>query len=68
MSEEDARMAITIAIIVNLDKLPQLKGKGVRREERQPGIERFARAVADHILGGDACLMRGPQRPLHSIG
>ena len=48
MTDEEILRSLHIAIIVNLDKLPQLKGKGkVAPNRRETGVSAFAKGVAE---------------------
>ena len=66
MNEAEIRMAMHVAIVVNLDKLPQLKGKGkANAEQRIIHVKAFVDAVAEHFR---KCVWMTPIEgaPIHS--
>jgi hypothetical protein len=66
MTEAEIRMAVHVAIVVDLDKLPQLKGKGkANAEQRLAHVDVFVGAVAEHFR---KCVRMRPieDGPVHS--
>jgi hypothetical protein len=70
MDRDATRRAIYMAILLNIGRLPQMKGKGKSRDSRirEQGIEFFSNAVADDILHSNMVLLQGPPNVPHSIG
>lgn len=66
LTEEETQLAIYLAIILHIEKLPQLKGKGAPLGRREDGIKRFAEAVAKQLKGSGVELTRGPPMQGHS--
>jgi hypothetical protein len=50
MTEDEIAMRVHVAIMVNLEKLPQLKGKGkANAEQREIHLKVFIEAVTEHF-------------------
>jgi hypothetical protein len=66
LTPEETRQTIFLAIILHIEKLPQLKGKGTPLGRREDGIKRFADAVHAQLKGSGIELTRGPPLDGHS--
>lgn len=67
LTEEETYFAVFLAILLNIDGLPQLKGKGAaERSRRESAVHSFAGAVVKQLKGSGVELTRGPSREAHT--
>lgn len=67
LTDEETYFAVFLAILLNIDGLPQLKGKGAaERTRRESAIHTFAGAVVKQLKGSGVELTRGPPLEGHS--
>lgn len=67
LTPEETYFAVFLAILLNIDRLPQLKGKGAaERSRRESAVHVFAGAVVEHLKGSGVELTRGPGCDGHS--
>jgi hypothetical protein len=60
MTKEEMELAVYMAILLHIEKLPQLKGKGRQRDKEQSGITWFAKAVCAQLQLSNSWLIKGP--------
>jgi hypothetical protein len=70
MESAEAREALHLALLLNLHRLPQLKGKGrvLNPDARSNGAKSVADAMAAQFDLSGVILLKGPLMAHHNVG
>ena len=68
MTVDEIRLSLYLALLIELNALPQMKGAGRARdpEVRRRGVQILAGSVAEHLLRSNVVMLKGPPLPGHS--